>query len=46
MESPNGKNKIWRPIVPDKFMPNKDVEYDTLPDAIKMYEEYADQVLV
>ena len=43
IDSDDGKTKLWRPIVEERFMPKKDVLYSSLPIAVKMYDDYADQ---
>ncbi|XP_023736904.1 protein FAR1-RELATED SEQUENCE 5-like [Lactuca sativa] len=43
VDSPSGKTKLWKPIVPKEFMPDVDATYQSLEEAVEMYKLYADK---
>ncbi|CAI9294215.1 unnamed protein product [Lactuca saligna] len=43
VDSPGGKTKLWKPIVPKEFMPDVDATYQSLEEAVEMYKLYADK---
>ncbi|CAH1449694.1 unnamed protein product [Lactuca virosa] len=43
VDSPSGKTKLWKPIVPKEFMPDVDAIYQSLEEAVEMYKLYADK---
>ncbi|CAI9285832.1 unnamed protein product [Lactuca saligna] len=43
VDSPGGKTKLWKPIVPKDFMSDVDAIYQSLEEAVEMYKLYADK---
>ncbi|CAI9293444.1 unnamed protein product [Lactuca saligna] len=43
VDSPGGKTKLWKPIVPKDVMPDVDGIYQSLEEAVEMYKLYADK---
>nr|KAJ0191632.1 hypothetical protein LSAT_V11C800420230 [Lactuca sativa] len=40
VDSPGGKTKLWKPTVPEEFMPDIDATYQSLEEAVEMYKLY------
>nr|KAJ0191039.1 hypothetical protein LSAT_V11C800426030 [Lactuca sativa] len=43
VDSPGGKTKLWKPIVPKEFMSDVDATYQSLKETVEMYKLYVDK---
>ncbi|KAL4564674.1 hypothetical protein LXL04_028742 [Taraxacum kok-saghyz] len=43
IDSTGGSHKLYQPIVPKEYLPNRDAKYKSLDEAIEMYTKYADK---
>ncbi|KAI3792533.1 hypothetical protein L2E82_06415 [Cichorium intybus] len=38
VESPGGKTKLWKPLVPKEYMPDLKKAYDSIDEAVEVYK--------
>ncbi|KAI3765944.1 hypothetical protein L2E82_15991 [Cichorium intybus] len=43
VESPGGKTKLWKPLVPKEYMPDLKKAYDSIDEAVEVYKLYAEK---